>query len=73
MPAIEFEVEIVRVLRRRGTAERIGVSPSTLDRLVKAGLFPAPLKLTARARGWKIQDIDNWLAARDEREEAVHA
>lgn len=38
-------------------------SASTLWRRVRAGTFPAPLKLSERVTAWKAEDIRQWLDA----------
>lgn len=63
MPAFEFE--FVRVLRMRGVVRRVGLSRSTVDRLVRGGKFPRPIRLTPWAVGWRVEDIDRWVAERD--------
>lgn len=32
---------------------------------IKAGRFPAPVKLGARAVGWRRSDVEAWLASRE--------
>ena len=49
------------ILRRRDVLQRVGFSRETLRRQVKAGTFPAPVKLGARAVGWRVEDVDAWL------------
>ena len=63
MTAFEFELE--RVLRMRGVVRRVGLSRSTIDRLVRCGKFPGPIRLSPTTVGWRIEDIDRWLADRD--------
>jgi prophage regulatory protein len=46
----EAEVEIIT-----------GLSKTTRWRKVKAGEFPAPVKISARCRGWRKSDIALWL------------
>lgn len=53
-----------RVLREPIVGSRTGLSPSTIDREVAAGRFPAPIRLTPRAKGWLEAEIDAWLEAR---------
>lgn len=38
-------------------------SAPTLWRKVKAGSFPAPVKLSRRVTAWKVEDIRQWLAS----------
>lgn len=42
----------------------VPVSPATIWRWVKAGTFPAPIKLTAHVTAWKLEEVIAWLDAR---------
>lgn len=39
-------------------------SSATLWRNVKAGTFPAPVKLSARVTGWRVEDVRAWMKTR---------
>lgn len=39
-----------------------GLSRSTTYSMIQQGRFPAPVKLTAHASGWRVGDLDAWLA-----------
>jgi predicted DNA-binding transcriptional regulator AlpA len=39
-------------------------SLSTLWRNVKAGVFPAPVKLSDRVTAWRVEDIRAWMNSR---------
>ena len=54
-----------KIIRAAEVLEMIGLSRTTLWRLVKAGKFPAPLKLSVRARGWRLSDVEAWLDSRE--------
>ena len=41
-----------------------GLSRSTIYEMIGRGEFPAPVKLGARAVGWRRSDIEAWLASR---------
>ena len=41
-----------------------GLSRSTIYEMIGRGGFPAPVKLGARAVGWRRSDIEAWLASR---------
>ena len=41
-----------------------GLPPVTVWRLRRQGLFPQPIKLSAKRIGWKRSDIDAWIEAR---------
>jgi prophage regulatory protein len=52
-----------RILRRPAVLERIGVSGSTLSRLIQAGKFPAPAAISTRTVGWDERDVESWIVA----------
>ena len=40
-------------------------SKSTLWRWVKAGLFPAPVRLSVGITAWRAEDVQRWIAERE--------
>ena len=52
------------ILRLHDVLRLIGVSRSTIYKWVGVGVFPPPVKLGARAVGWRQSDIYQWLAER---------
>jgi prophage regulatory protein len=42
----------------------IPFSSPTLWRMVKAGTFPAPVKLSARVTAWRVEDVRAWMQSR---------
>jgi len=50
-----------RFYRRSTLEEMLGISRSTIYRLMEDGDFPRPIKLGRRAVRWKSEDIDDWL------------
>jgi prophage regulatory protein len=46
-------------------------SSATLWRMVKAGTFPRPVKLSQRVSAWKIEAVRSWMQARDATEPAL--
>ena len=65
-------ISALTVLRRKQVEVRTGLSRSTIYARVKAGSFPAPISLGAKAVGWLQSDIDDWIyervrASRDDR------
>jgi prophage regulatory protein len=40
-----------------------GLSRSQRHRMVRAGKFPAPVKISERASAWRESDIAAWLAS----------
>ena len=54
------------ILRVPAVLELIGLSRTSLWRRVRAGDFPAPVRLGgrgSRAVGWRRADVERWLAA----------
>ena len=62
------EVTIVRrsgkLLRLPAVEDRTGFKKSSVYAGVKAGTFPAPVRLSARAVGWREEDLDKWVSER---------
>ena len=46
----------------------IPFSSATLWRMVKAGTFIAPVKLSERCTAWRVEDVRAWMAARNSAE-----
>ena len=46
--------------RRSALEDMLGISRSTIYRLMLDEEFPRPIKLGGRAVGWKSEDIDEW-------------
>lgn len=51
------------IMRRIEVERETGLSRSTIYSRVKAGTFPAPVKLGARSVGWRVADIEAFLLA----------
>ena len=52
------------VLSKAAVATWLGVSPSTVDRWAKAGLFPPRLRLGPGRVGWAQSTVQAWLSER---------
>ena len=59
-PALE------RILRLPQVAELVGLRRSMIYRLMQEGEFPRPVRLAPRAVGWRMSDLQAWIAAREE-------
>ncbi len=55
------------IIRRKAVEARTGLSRSTIYQRIKAGTFPPPISLGAKAVGWLQSDIEDWI------NERVHA
>ena len=50
--------------RRRQVEQLVQLSRSTIYAAVKAGTFPAPVRIGARAVAWRVSEVEQWLEAR---------
>lgn len=53
-----------KFLTSKAVCDKIAVSRSTLDRLVQAGDFPQPIKLTQRRLAYNADAVEQWMAER---------
>jgi len=53
------------ILRKPRVLAAIGLGNTSLYEAIKRGDFPAPVKLGARAVGWRRSDVEAWLASRE--------
>lgn len=53
-----------RFLRINDVMATIGLGRSTIYRMVGAGSFPKPIKLTVQTTGWWQRDVDAWMRDR---------
>ena len=51
-------------VRQRLLLQFVPASRSTLWRWIKAGLFPAPVRLSAGITAWRAEDIHRWIEER---------
>lgn len=56
----------VLVVRMSRLVEMIGLSQSTIWKLLSEGKFPNPIRLSSRSIAWRIGDIEAWLQSRQE-------
>jgi prophage regulatory protein len=57
----------MRFITLREVVQMVGVSRTTLWRMVQAGAFPRPVQITERNRGYLLDDVQTWMEARLER------
>lgn len=53
-----------KIVRAHELQEWIGLSRTTVWRLIKLGDFPAPIRLHGAAVAWRECDINEWLNTR---------
>ncbi|MEI5997211.1 AlpA family phage regulatory protein [Paraburkholderia bengalensis] len=51
------------IMRRTEVESETGLSRSTIYQRVKAGTFPAPVKLGERSVGWRVADVEAFLSS----------
>ena len=54
----------MRFVRPQEVRKMLGVSKTTLWRMVQAGAFPRPVEITERNRGYLLDDVQAWMLAR---------
>ncbi len=54
----------MRFVRPGEVVKMLGVSKTTLWRMVRAGAFPRPVQITERTRGYLLDDVQAWMQAR---------
>ena len=56
----EYKMQ-AKILRRKDVEKMVGLSRSTIYKLMNQGSFPKAIRLGPRAVGWRISDIENWI------------
>lgn len=53
---------MITFMTPKRVCERTSLSRATLDRLVAAGEFPKPIRLTERRLAFNEAEVQNWMA-----------
>lgn len=53
-----------RLLRLPEVINRTGLPRATIYEQMALGIFPKPVPLSVRSRGWIESEVDAWIAAR---------
>ena len=56
----------LRILRITEVMKIVGLKRTSIYRLIGKGEFPPPIKLTARASGWRYDEIERWIESRQQ-------
>ena len=51
-------------LDRESVASFIGVSTTTMQRMMVNGSFPQPRQLTGKRVGWLVREVEEWAESR---------
>lgn len=54
----------MRFIRTRQVLEMIGVGRTTLWKMVQAGSFPRPVRITERNSGYLLDTVEQWMRLR---------
>jgi prophage regulatory protein len=57
----------MKFVRTKEVLKMLGVSRTTLWRMVRAGIFPQPVVISRRATGHVLEEVEAWIAARAEK------
>lgn len=55
-------VRINQLVGKKGMPAILPFSAATLWRMVAAGKFPAPVKLSAGVTAWRVEEVRGWIA-----------
>ena len=55
----------VLLVRLRQLTSIVGLSRSTIYRLVKAGNFPKPIRIGISSLAWRMDEIHKWIDSRN--------
>jgi len=60
----ERHMTTVHILRRPAVADATGLQKAQIDRLEARGEFPRRRRLSARAVGWRSDEVQEWIDSR---------
>lgn len=63
--ATKSQATVGRWLRVADIIERVRLSRSSIHSMVKAGNFPAPVRLSTALIAWREEEVARWLADRE--------
>jgi prophage regulatory protein len=66
----ELLIRINELASHKGRPGMVPVSPATLWRWVKAGKFPAPVRLSDRVTAWEASKVNAWIQSRSSEAQA---
>jgi prophage regulatory protein len=53
-----------RFLPKAEVSQRVSLCPASIDRKVKGGTFPMPIRISENRVAWLESEIDAWIAKR---------
>ena len=61
---VDSSIDDLKLLKVHAVLEICALSHSTLCAQIKAGRFPAPVRIGPRSVAWHARDIKTWLQSR---------
>jgi prophage regulatory protein len=61
------------LLRMSALTKKLGISRSSVYRLIDAGDFPQPVRLTPTTIAWRLTDVEKWVEERPATKEVTNA
>jgi prophage regulatory protein len=58
--------DTITTIRLKELAAALNVAPYTVQRWVKDGKFPPPIKLAQGVSAWRVSTVDAWLREREQ-------
>ena len=62
--ATQQDTLLTQFYRLPAIKEKLGISSSNIWRMVKAGKFPKPIKLSSNCTAWNAIDVEAWAQER---------
>jgi len=64
MIAEQQQTSPLRIIRLPEVIKRTGLPRASIYQQMALGIFPKPIALSTRSRGWIASEVDAWIAAR---------
>ena len=65
MALVTFELARQQIVRPKEVMRLLGLSRSTLYRMIERGTFPRARILSTRSTGWTQEELATWIEARE--------
>ena len=65
MALVTFELARQQIVRPKEVMRLLGLSRSTLYRMIERGTFPRARILSTRSTGWTQEELTTWIEARE--------
>lgn len=63
-PSNNTAPRVPKILRMKQLVDAVGLSRTSIHRLMSKGLFPKSIKIGINAVGWELADVEFWLFER---------